>query len=603
MPQQSIVWNKETKRYHFVKINDDGNIIFDYGALSDPQAITGTDKYISDGDLGGDLVNDIQSNTVRFGIDLGAEPFYDLNPSYSPNNVIQKAALLRGGTTGAHLEAPHSTDWEFNASAQFSIFFWRNPYWAQISALYGLDMTYCSLATVGTSNANVMAITSGGSSTTDRGNAIRLWLFTASNGSTVATISTPFSGGAGPAYTCGRPWTFGAVTYNGGEAVSTDRAHLYQNAEDVGVANYANASGTLPASVLQGTASVFKLGKIGGSYNHYGNHAMFNVAVFKARVLTANEITTLYNNGVPMSYAELVDSGFDLTGLVAFWNCDEESGTRFDSSGNDNHLIETNGTVECAKLVKNITDGGRTKSVMMPICNKNLDFQGNADDGRKKNTLEMGCAPYLEATGLNNKPCLYFPGQHYLHVNTPSALETATLDYFSVIQRTGTFLGETFEFSLGGIESTDKYYIFGLTNAGRTTSTNVVNWVRIRNPDNSSMPAGAASTGSSINGLMTIAADTNYAVAFRINGTRHELYVNGTQQTVEEGNASYPEYLTYGPNVVYPRNNIGIMTLSRSDGTSFGGSAYRIGRILAVPRQSTANFNALNDEFTKLAIG
>lgn len=75
------------------------------------------------------------------------------------------------------------------------------------------------------------------------------------------------------------------------------------------------------------------------------NGAMDSAGVWN-RALSAAEITYLYNAGSGRVYADLGISGTDgsnlLTSLKSWWGLNEEIGTRFDASGNGNHLAASN---------------------------------------------------------------------------------------------------------------------------------------------------------------------------------------------------------------------------------------------------------------------
>jgi hypothetical protein len=65
-----------------------------------------------------------------------------------------------------------------------------------------------------------------------------------------------------------------------------------------------------------------------------------NVGFWK-RVLTAQDRTDLYNSGKGLDYSKLTDTL--KTNLMAYWNLDEDSGTRKDSAGTNN--LTDNNTV------------------------------------------------------------------------------------------------------------------------------------------------------------------------------------------------------------------------------------------------------------------
>lgn len=103
-----------------------------------------------------------------------------------------------------------------------------------------------------------------------------------------------------------------------------------------------NAASGTPASIATrsgdiGNATVFGFGSNSDASNFAG--MQMTCGGVWTKVLSAGEMTTLYNNGSAFVGASL--SGSLLTGLVDYWDLDEVSGTRVSRSGT-NDLTDNN---------------------------------------------------------------------------------------------------------------------------------------------------------------------------------------------------------------------------------------------------------------------
>ena len=94
------------------------------------------------------------------------------------------------------------------------------------------------------------------------------------------------------------------------------------------------------AYVLGGNAntSSFTLGA-DGSTDEFWDGRISKAGVWR-KVLSAGEVTQLYNSGNGLAHCQL-DSGL-LTSLEGYWNLSESSGTRADSTANANNLTDNN---------------------------------------------------------------------------------------------------------------------------------------------------------------------------------------------------------------------------------------------------------------------
>lgn len=88
-----------------------------------------------------------------------------------------------------------------------------------------------------------------------------------------------------------------------------------------------------------GTATTILVGSIGTSNSIYASNSPQGPVGLWSRLITQDEITSLFNSGIGKRYADLTDD--EKTGLVSYWNLDETSGTRADSHG-ENDLTDNN---------------------------------------------------------------------------------------------------------------------------------------------------------------------------------------------------------------------------------------------------------------------
>jgi hypothetical protein len=559
------------------------------GALSevDTTNLSGTDAamlidaYRGNGKLA--KLSDIiaaSGSTWRLGVNTGVAPDTDINPANIPAFTFQPAATFKGDSK--YLQAASSADFDFSTVQKFSVVFWWNPYWFPTGSTAGLDQCYVANYNYGTAGQCSFGIKSGGSS--GQGSSIELFMANGSDGTSFSSVTTPANGGG--AIPWGVPFTMGCATYDGTQATAANRPHIYLDAVDPG--SYV-ASGTMPANPQAGATGTMKLGYFGGTFPFSATTSEWNVLIFKNRVLSPTEVTTLYNNGVSQNYQQLVESGFSLTGLVAAWNCDEEAGTpRYDRSGNSHTMTEQGGTVTKSFLVKSCIDSGKYGRTYFPTRDKTLLPDGTSGVSADRSTLGLGVAPYWEPAGLNGLPSLFYPGQHYLYTRTPQPLNFIALDYLNAVQITTLPTNESFDFFSAGEGDSVKYYGLGFTNDGVGTGSNVVSWIRVRNQD-----AGGPGT-TSLNGTTVLSAAKTYVENWRAFGSggnaSYEHRLNGVADALTFADTGAPNT---GPNSVTPRDNLSMSSLIRPSGVGISPFAYRIGRKLAFQGLTQAQNRAL----------
>lgn len=115
------------------------------------------------------------------------------------------------------------------------------------------------------------------------------------------------------------------------------------------------------------------------------------------KLLTTDEITSLYNSGTGLAYGDL--SGSLLTSLISYWNLDEPSGTRVDSHG-DNDLTDNNTvTAAVGPNTHAATDGAAIS-------------QWTDQSGQAKNATQTTAAnrPVFKAAIVNSRPVTRLDG-------------------------------------------------------------------------------------------------------------------------------------------------------------------------------------------------
>jgi hypothetical protein len=110
------------------------------------------------------------------------------------------------------------------------------------------------------------------------------------------------------------------------------------------------AIGSVPASLYNGTAA-FSFGQDVQGSTTYADGYIDEAGIWN-RALSSTEISTLYASGLGLTYPFTTNI---LAGLQGYWKLDETTGTRADSSGNNNNLTDNNsvgyGSGADAKLV------------------------------------------------------------------------------------------------------------------------------------------------------------------------------------------------------------------------------------------------------------
>jgi hypothetical protein len=83
-----------------------------------------------------------------------------------------------------------------------------------------------------------------------------------------------------------------------------------------------------------------------------------------SRVLTAGELTSLFNSGNGKKYADLTTA--EKVDLVSYWNLDEASGTRkgYNAAGAETNNLTDNNTVGSATAVSGAMDGAAASFVL-----------------------------------------------------------------------------------------------------------------------------------------------------------------------------------------------------------------------------------------------
>lgn len=591
-----VVFNNRTKNYHLASLDDDGNVLFDYGSLkdridqnhiSDLVIPSNTNRLLTEGSA-----LDAQLGEILFGQDINTQPGIWVDSTDQRQFIFDYAAGF--DNVNGFLQIAASADFNFNTSQKFSIVFWRQPDWNVTAITSGTAQIYLGHGTFGSSAAWLIA--SGGSA--GQGNCLQLLMATNVSGSALATSTFP-ANQQGSNWPASPPFSMGVVTYDGTQGTAANRPVLYQD----GVAAVSPViGGTFPANPNVGTAMLLSIGRGLGTVVQPLIGKMNRILIFAGRVLSQSEVTTLWNSGKGYYSKDLIASSFDLTGLVLTLDCVEPAGSkRYDLSGNSHHASETSGTVAQAALTQQLIDKGRHQLKYYPRA-RPLTSSGL---GQQKNNFAFCSGLEWEQNIFGNLPAIRVRGQKSLYANAVQPFNYTAADIFIVNRFTalpapnsGDY--EAYLFSSAGEYDNNRYWIHGLVSKSVALSVpyNNVPWLRIRNN-------GDTSLNNLIVGKQSYVTGQNYVTCWRVYGTgtpaasSFECRVNGVNIGIENDNSTV---LNSAPASVYQRNNCSIAGLDRSAGTSDDSvetfDCY-LGQVIIVPLLSTAKQRSIENTLMK----
>lgn len=134
------------------------------------------------------------------------------------------------------------------------------------------------------------------------------------------------------------------------------------------------------------------------------------------RFLSDAEVSALYNSGAGRTYLDLDAISFDKTNLIAWWDLDEVSGTRFDSHGS-NDLTDNRTVSSATGIVSGQASDGD------PISQWS-DKSGNGNDVTQ---TTAGTKPTLDIDGFNSKRTLDLDGTQFMSMSDYTTGTSVTL--------------------------------------------------------------------------------------------------------------------------------------------------------------------------------
>ena len=146
---------------------------------------------------------------------------------------------------------------------------------------------------------------------------------------------------------------------------------MYQSSSDFGIGAYFSEGSPIGSSYFDG---------------------LMEATSFYNRVLTAAEITSLYNSGSGIAYDSLDGSSSLLTDLISYWALDEASGNRVDSHGSATLTDNNTVTQSTGNVYTNAAQLTRANS-------ETLSRADEAENSFGNESFSVGCWVYLDSLG------------------------------------------------------------------------------------------------------------------------------------------------------------------------------------------------------------
>lgn len=144
---------------------------------------------------------------------------------------------------------------------------------------------------------------------------------------------------------------------------------------------------------------------------------------FRKAISSSDEITALYNSGKGVKYANAPGTITSDANLKGWWDLDEKSGTRYDSTANDNDLTD-NGTVTQVNGVNYYEGAVRQIN----------DLSGNSKNFTQTTQTKR---PVYDTLGIGGKPAMQFDGVDDALVKTGDQIGTGNVTITTVIKPRG----------------------------------------------------------------------------------------------------------------------------------------------------------------------
>ena len=333
-------------------------------------------------------------------------------------------------------------------------------------------------------------------------NAVGYWVFFNTDG----TIDVRFGEGGqnritinGTTVLSTATWYFVVINFDrDGNAVTSVNDAAY-NTTDIS---------SQPGSI--DSAQAFRIGSTGGGGSYMDGR--IQNALFLNRLLTATEITYLFNTGSGKRFEDLGQAGtdgVDLTvagGIVSGWKLGEESGQRSDFFA-ANHLTDNNTVTQ--------NDGvALVEAVNNDYVRQWTDLSGNGYHATQ--TGNVVTKPQFKTDVQNGKPGIKFDGAtDVLTSGIQTGLNLSNSNFTVVgVLKTNTTTGQDFlvNFDLSGN---------GYQGQGFFATSGKF----------SALYRSTVLTKDAVETVGTFAATTPYVLTQLVDGTNNNLYVNGLKKS------------------------------------------------------------------------
>lgn len=486
------------------------------------------------------------------------DPRYPLRPQsahrlaiYADMMSTSYMTLLNGclfNGSSMYLTASDISAYDWSSSNKWSVVFWRNPIWRGTGST-GYDRVYFCKDSNGAGTGSFIAehgIMFKTSGSVNKEEKMQCYIYTGSSNTYCNFIIVPPVTNTTATQS---QWSCFAATFDNGTfkayfdgvlgCTITNAGGLTQGTLDGALNN------TMPSTMPRCTAPIrIGVGQFGreGAPNlldyYFGglDHVMFCVGTALSQTDVTNLVTGTSLSYFPKTYAQM--SGTLQGYCTGFWNCDESSGNRADSTANNNPMVPS-----------------ATPPTRLQNCIQLIE----------RGPLQLALAPisYSRAPMVSTAPgltCLQFAGSHHLEARIDGLGSwSRSADYIVAFQPTLLSTSDSIDRFLLGLYSQDvqtatanREYMFPMLLGTSGTQEPCPHFRYKAN--------GSALAASTVNGDNRAAStsskltlNTNCVMTFRQLGTgsttSYAYRFNGTPDTVDQ------TYSGFGANTNNPQNS------------------------------------------------
>lgn len=246
---------------------------------------------------------------------------------------------------------------------------------------------------------------------------------------------------------------------------STGHVHVFANAvpaPNTSILSGGIYDGTSPVELGRGRRSVS--GVTSAPFFLDGNLA--SVGIWK-RALSDSEITTIYSQGRRIAYSDLTSS--QKTGLSAWWDLSEASGTRQDSTANNHDLTDNNSVSSANTWISERSDLRIVRvldSIGWPSAKRDLDT-GAATLAAMTSVTDLNALSHLQAIAQSENGLIVIQGDGDFEFQNRTARASSPYDTSQA-----TFGNGAGEMKIHDIEfSYDDTFIYNDVRLTRDTGT------------------------------------------------------------------------------------------------------------------------------------